>query len=273
MQRQKCFRVVLVDDDDDVRDLARRHLERSARFSVVAEVATGASAVTAAAQHRPDVTLLDLNMPGTDGLTALPRIREAAPDCTVVVLSGLQRPGAEDEAIAAGAAGFLRKQPSWRQLPVDLLGLLEDGLVAHDATIELPGSLTSGREARRFLRRFLRRWGVPDLVHDAQLLTSELVNNAVVHASSAVTVRVRFKDRCLRVEVADVGAGALRRPHSGPEDTGGRGLHLVEVLSTSWGTSSGQTGRVVWFELDGSPAPAQVARRSRLHPLRAPLWD
>lgn len=272
MLRRDCYRVVLVDDDDDVRELAQRHLERSGRFTVVAHAGSGDGAVAAARTHHPDVTLLDLNMPGTDGLSALPRIRAVAPDCTVVVLSGLQRPGAEDEAIAAGAAGFLRKQPSWRQLPADLLGLLEQ-TDAHDTAIELPASLSSGREARRFLGGVLRRWGVSDLLDDAQLLTSELVNNAVVHAASAVTVRLRFQDPCLRVEVADAGLGALHRPFSGPDDTSGRGLHLVEVLSTSWGTSSGHAGKVVWFELDGDPDRPDPARRSRLRSASAPCSD
>lgn len=252
------YRIVLVDDDIDIRSLARRHLERSGRFTVVAEAGTGEEGVEIAGEHQPDVALLDLNMPGTDGLAALPRIRAAAPDCTVVVLSGLQRPQAREDAMAAGASGFLSKQPAWKQLPVDLLSLLEEasGSPPQDSAVELPASLTSGREARRFLHRTLAGWGATDLLDDAQLLTSELVNNAVVHATSAVLVRLRFDDRCLRVEVTDTGEGALHRQPTSVEDTSGRGLYLVDALAASWGTSADPEGKVVWFELEGGGSAA-----------------
>lgn len=248
------FRVLVVDDDRDVRLLARRHLERSPRFTVVGEATDGEEAVSVASDHQPDVALLDLNMPGVDGLTALPRIRAVAPNCTVVVLSGLRRPGAEEDALAAGAGGFLVKRPSWRQLPTDLLDLLEPSsrAVRRETRLELPAMLTSGREARRFLRSTLPDWGAGELLDDAQLLTSELVNNAIVHAASAVGVRLRFEDRCLRVEVTDAGAGALHRQLTSVEDTNGRGLYLVDALASAWGTSADQDGKVVWFELDGN---------------------
>ncbi|MEX2621502.1 MAG: response regulator [Egibacteraceae bacterium] len=250
------YRVLLVDDDTDVRTLARRHLERSGDFSVIAEAADGDEATRVAAAHQPDVALLDLNMPGTDGLTALPRIRAVAPQCTVVVLSAMQRPEAEEQAKAAGASGFLVKQRSWRALPADLMDVLHraEDASPHDTGVELPASLTSGREARRFLRATLPGWGAEDLLDDAQLLTSELVNNAIVHASSAVRVRLRFADRCLRIEVTDAGAGALQRQPGRRGDTSGRGLHLVDVLAASWGTSADRDGKVVWFELEEQAA-------------------
>ena len=84
----------------------------------------GAEAIVEAGRLRPDVVLLDLSMPGLDGLTALPRLREAAPDCEVVVLTAS---GTEEnllQAIRAGAAGYLLKTeppekiaclPRWRR--------------------------------------------------------------------------------------------------------------------------------------------------------------
>lgn len=251
------YRVLLVDDETDARALARRHLERSGDFSVIAEAADGDEATRVAAAHQPDVALLDLNMPGTDGLTALPRIRAVAPRCTVVVLSALQRPDAEEQAKAAGARGFLVKQPSWGRLPADLMDVLQaaEDAPPPDTGVELPATLTSGREARRFLRATLPGWGAEHLLDDAQLLTSELVNNAIVHASSAVRVRLRFTRGCLRIEVTDQGAGALERQPGSPDDTSGRGLHLVDALAASWGTSADRGGKVVWFELEEEPAP------------------
>jgi DNA-binding NarL/FixJ family response regulator len=256
MNRQR-YRVVLVDDDVDVRALARRYLERSGRFAVVAEAGDGARAVTVAAEHQPDLTLLDLHMPGTDGLTALPRIRAVAPSSTVVVLSGLQQPHVEEDAMAAGASGFLSKQPGWDRLPEDLLSLLESLEIpetfpakVRQSRLELPAALTSGHNARRFLRATLKQWGLAAMVEDAELLTSELVNNAVVHATSSVMLRLRLDRHRLRIEVADTGEGALHRKRAAVSDTSGRGLLLVDALSSSWGTSANPEGKVVWFELD-----------------------
>lgn len=245
------YRVVVADDDLDVRTLARRYLERSGRFTVVAEAVDGDQAVEAAERHQPDLTLLDLHMPDTDGLTALPLIREVAPACTVVVLSGLDRSDIRDDALAAGATRFLTKHRAWQELAGDLVGVLEsvEEPDASQRTLDLPGALTSGHHARKWLRATLERWHLADLVADAELLTSELINNAVVHAASDVSVRLRLLDGRLRIEVSDSGPGALHRQETTVEDTSGRGLFLVEALSSAWGTSAGTGGKTVWFEL------------------------
>lgn len=100
----------------------------------------------------------------------------------------------------------------------------------------------------------LRRWGVAESrVHDAQLLTTELVTNALIHARSASTVTVvREAVDSVRIEVADR-SSAMPIPRAwGPEAATGRGLHIVDRLSAAWGVrpdASGE-GKVVWFELD-----------------------
>lgn len=249
------YRVVVVDDDADIRLLIRRHLHRSGHFSVVAEAGNGDQGVTAATLHQPHLTLLDLNMPDTDGLTALPLIRGAAPSCTVVVLSGKKFPDLEHDVLAAGASGFLAKRRAWSELPHDLLRILESVDTQppdRQRTLDLPAALTSGRHARRWLRTTLTAWGVADRLDDVELLASELINNAVVHATSAVMVRLRLQDGRLRVEVTDTGIGSLHRQRTTLDDTSGRGLFLVEALSSAWGTAAGESGKVVWFELEGA---------------------
>jgi DNA-binding NarL/FixJ family response regulator len=253
---QRHYRAIVADDDRDVRTLARRSLEKSGRFTVVAEASSGEEAVLAASDHQPDLTLLDLVMPDTDGLAALPRIRRAAPAGTVVVLSGMQHPHIKEDVIAAGGAGFLEKQASWSALVDDLLSLIESSPVDHTARPvleeeqQLPAELTSGYAARQFLRDTLAKWEVQYLLDDAELLTTELVNNAVVHATSHVQLGVVLDRHRLRVQVVDTGAGALHRRQAELTDDSGRGLFLVEELSHRWGTSAGANGKTVWFELD-----------------------
>lgn len=247
------YRVVVVDDDIDVRTLVRRHLERSGWFTVVAEAGDGEEGVAAATLHQPQVTLLDIRMPGSDGLAAVPLIRAAAPSCTVVMLSGLQVPDIEADVRAAGASAFLPKHDTLRDLPSDLLRILEavdSRPPEQQRSLNLPGALTSGHQARRWIRTTLAEWGISELLDEAELLASELINNAVVHATSAVTVRLRLAGKRLRVEVTDTGHGSLHRQETTLEDTDGRGLFLVEALSRAWGTAAGERGKLVWFELD-----------------------
>lgn len=142
-----------------------------------------------------------------------------------------------------------------------------------DSRLDLPASLASGRAARSFLRTILLAWDAGDLLEDAQLLTSELVNNAVVHASSAVRLRLRLTGRCLRVDVTDNGTGVVHRQHTRLDDTSGRGLHLVQALSTSWGTAAERDGKVVWFELDRTDAGPPGGSRASPGARQPPSWS
>ena len=248
-------RTLIADDDVDVRFLLRRHLESSGLFVVVAEAQDGHGAIAAAEQQQPDLTVLDMLMPGMDGLSALPRIRAVAPDCTVAVLSGLSTTEQRREAYAAGAAAYMRKSSHWVRVVQDLVELVqgsrqEDSDDAVDeCRLRLPAALTSGGQARAFLRQSLSAWGLVELLDETLLLTSELINNAVLHAGSAIHVRLRRQPERLHVEVSDEGGGALAAQDAGPDDTSGRGLFLVEAMSAAWGTATTPAGKNVWFEL------------------------
>jgi DNA-binding NarL/FixJ family response regulator len=101
-------RILIVDDHPLTRE-ALSSLLLAHGFDVLGSASDGAEAIVEAGRLGPDVVLLDLSMPGMDGLTALPRIREAAPECEVVVLTAS---GTEENllaAIRAGAAGYLLK--------------------------------------------------------------------------------------------------------------------------------------------------------------------
>ncbi len=102
--------VLIVDDSEDLRELISMVLERHPEgWRVVATAAEGRAAVDQARTSQPDLVLLDIAMPVMDGMQALPRIREAAPDALVVMLSGYPFSTAGQGALDAGAHGYLEK--------------------------------------------------------------------------------------------------------------------------------------------------------------------
>jgi DNA-binding NarL/FixJ family response regulator len=103
-------RVLVAEDVDAYRDTLVALLELEDDLVVVAELASGDRIVPAALEHRPDVALLDIDLPGTDGLTAAAALRDRLPACRVLILTGLAADGAEGRALAAGVSGFLVKE-------------------------------------------------------------------------------------------------------------------------------------------------------------------
>ena len=115
-------RILIVDDHPLTREALASLLEQDG-FDVVGEAADGAEALGLAARLQPDLVLLDLTMPGLDGLAALPRLRDAAPGCEVVVLTAS---GTEENllaAIRAGAAGYLLKSEPPERIVAFLRGV------------------------------------------------------------------------------------------------------------------------------------------------------
>jgi DNA-binding NarL/FixJ family response regulator len=107
------IRVLIADDDEHLRELVRALLDREPDFAVIAEVADGTAAVEAATTHRPDVVLLDLAMPGMDGLEALPLIKQGCPTAFLVVLSGAGvTSDTGTRALRLGAQGYFDKAGS-----------------------------------------------------------------------------------------------------------------------------------------------------------------
>ncbi|MEU6572234.1 ATP-binding protein [Streptomyces sp. NPDC046805] len=110
-------------------------------------------------------------------------------------------------------------------------------------------------EARRALRELLRHWGKPGRSEVAELLTSELVTNALVHTDQDAVLTAVVGPRGLRVEVRDFVARRprLRAPNT-DDGTHGRGLVLVQSLADDWGVRVHGVGKSVWFELDAEAA-------------------
>jgi len=103
------IRVLIAEDQTLVRGALRALLDLEDDLEVVAEVGRGDAVVGAALEHRPDVALLDIEMPGGDGIEAARGLATAVPGCRAVILTTFGRPGFLRRAMEVGAAGFLVK--------------------------------------------------------------------------------------------------------------------------------------------------------------------
>jgi DNA-binding NarL/FixJ family response regulator len=109
MSSQPAIRVYLADDVPDMRALVRYALEEEPGMEVVGEAGNGLEAVEGVAEQCPDVILLDLSMPGLDGLEAIPRIKEVSPLTGIVVFSGFEAARMRASAISLGADCYVEK--------------------------------------------------------------------------------------------------------------------------------------------------------------------
>ncbi len=120
--------VLVVDDTEDIRTMIRIALGR-AGFDVVAEAADGEDAIVAAGEHRPDLVLLDLHMPGLGGIEALPRLLHASPRSRVVVFSAMAATRMLEAALDAGASGYIVKGVSPKRIAEHLHRVATAGAV------------------------------------------------------------------------------------------------------------------------------------------------
>ena len=91
--------------------------------------------------------------------------------------------------------------------------------------------------------------GARQLVDDAVLCVSELVTNALQAGCTAVTLRLDTDDRCVRLALIDDAPGRPEPRQSGPRDLNGRGLMIIDAISSTWGVRPANAGKEVWVEL------------------------
>lgn len=115
---------------------------------------------------------------------------------------------------------------------------------------DLPPEPTSAGAARRFVTTSLHRLGQDSFSDLAELLVSELVTNAVLHARTTVTLIVQEVGGGIRVGVADASRRGPRHRDYSEDAMTGRGLTLVDALASSWGTEPTDRGKTIWFELN-----------------------
>ena len=136
------IRVLLADDQALVRGALAALLDLEPDLTVVAEVGRGDELVAAAVQHRADVALVDVEMPGLDGIAATAALRRELPACRVLIVTTFGRPGYLRRALEVGASGFVVKDTPARQL-ADAVRRVHAGLRAVDPALA-EESLVSG---------------------------------------------------------------------------------------------------------------------------------
>ncbi|MFI6319680.1 response regulator [Nonomuraea sp. NPDC050556] len=181
--------ILIAEDMHLIRGALNALLSREDDMRVVEEVANGDDLVEAALRHRPDVALVDIGLPGTDGLTATADLHRELPSCRTVILTGMATPTALRRALAANASGFIVKDISPAELvdgirrvssgervidqelavaalkapenpltprELDVLGVVAEGATVEDVAERL---CLSGGTVRNYMARILTKVG------------------------------------------------------------------------------------------------------------------
>lgn len=204
MAEPRRLRILCVDDHRIVRDGIGLLISREPDMEVVASAANGEEAVTLFRQHKPDVTLMDLQMPVLNGVEAIRAIRQEVPDARIVVLTMYQ--GDEDihRALHAGAAAYLLKDA----LSDDLIRVIRDVHAGKHAIPENVNAALASRASQAVL--------TPREVAVVELISKGLRNKEIAVALdiSEETVKVHVKNILAKLKVNDrsaVVAVAVRR--------------------------------------------------------------
>ncbi|MGH1561797.1 response regulator transcription factor [Mumia sp. DW29H23] len=195
------IKILLADDQALVRGALAALLDLEPDLQVVAEVGDGTEVVTAATRHDADVALLDVEMPGMDGVAAAAALREALPACRVLMVTTFGRPGYLRRALAAGASGFVVKDTPARQL-ADAVRRVHAGLRVVDPALAAD-SLAYGdsplTERETDVLRAARDGGTVADIAKALSLSEGTVRN---HLSSAIgKTAARTRAEAVRVAV------------------------------------------------------------------------
>jgi DNA-binding NarL/FixJ family response regulator len=174
----RTISVVIVDDHAVLREGTRQILERAGGFTLVGEAAEGETAVGLVAEHHPDVVLLDLRLPGINGVEVARRMAEVSPSTRVVVLSAFDEIDYVQAALGAGVAGYLLKTTPADELVGAVRAacsgvlVLDPGLSGYLVRDRGDGAVTSGVEALTTREREVVRLVAQGLANKA--IASEL---------------------------------------------------------------------------------------------------
>lgn len=153
-ESRPTIRLVIVDDHPYLRAGVRRVLEQERDMEIVGEVSDGLQALPRIAREEPDVVLMDMNLPGSNGLHVTKRIRDGLPDTHVIILTAYHDEIQLLHSLRAGASACLPKEVA----PRDLLWTIRE---ASRGRVIVDQRSMSPAEARSWARQLLGRMGVP----------------------------------------------------------------------------------------------------------------
>jgi len=190
------MRVLIVDDHPLFRDGVSGLLASVPDTVVVGTAATAEEAIREATLTRPDVVLLDLNLPGGSGLTAIPRIATACPGTAVLVLTMLEDDRSLTEALRAGASGYLLKGVGQEELLAALRTVAAGGAVFNGAVADRIRSGLNG-QAAALTEREAQVLGLLAGGHDPAEIARELglSTKTVQNHVSRILAKFQARDR------------------------------------------------------------------------------
>ncbi|MEV4183748.1 response regulator transcription factor [Streptosporangium canum] len=145
------IRVLLAEDMSMLREALAALLALEDDIEIVAEVGTGDVIVPTALRTRPDVAVIDIELPGMDGLSAAAELHERLPECRALILTGVGRPGSLRRAMSAHVAGFMVKDSRPKELVEAIRTVAGGGRVVDPqlafAALNVQGSPLTEREA------------------------------------------------------------------------------------------------------------------------------
>ncbi len=174
-------RVVLADDHRLMLEVVRVMLEEDGDFDVVGTARSAAEALRVVASTNPDIIVLDVRMPGSDGLSCLQQLKERDPELTVVILSAIEEPRIAQRALRLGASAFVKKQVD----PRDLAAVLRQAV---EATVLTQSSLSDANALLHEVQALL----TPGELAVLTALGRGLVNKQIAAELSIAPQTVKF---------------------------------------------------------------------------------
>jgi anti-sigma regulatory factor (Ser/Thr protein kinase) len=121
---------------------------------------------------------------------------------------------------------------------------------ASAASTDLPNDVSASLLGRRFVVAALSALGLDEHAETATLLASELVTNALLHANGPYRIGVESGEGVLRIGVTDATTDGPQIGEASDEATSGRGIRLIDSLTSRWGVHLNEGGKTVWFEIE-----------------------
>jgi len=195
------IRVLVAEDMTILREALVRLLSLEPDIEVVAEATTGTEIVPAALEHRPAVAVIDIGLPGLDGISAAAALRERLPECRVLILTSITKPGTLRTALGAHVDAFLSKDVRPAELADAIRIVAAGGRVVDPslalAALEVPESPLSQRETE--VLRLSATGAQPAEIAERLFLTYGTVRN---YLSAAVT-KLGARNRVDAIRIAD----------------------------------------------------------------------